>query len=82
MLFDSPHVERLIEGLRRLPGVGRRTAERYALHLLTAPADEANFLDRHLKGHTNGVARDRTRDMATTDGRRLPTGANQETERQ
>ena len=44
MLFESPSVERLIEALRRLPGVGKRTAERYALHLLSAPADEAAFL--------------------------------------
>lgn len=31
----------MVEALRRLPGVGKRTAERYALHLLSAPEEEA-----------------------------------------
>jgi len=31
---------RLLEALKRLPGVGTRTAERLAFHLLRAPADE------------------------------------------
>lgn len=34
-------LERLIEELRRLPGVGQKTAERLAFHILKAPADEA-----------------------------------------
>ncbi len=41
MITDAPSVERLIEALRRLPGVGKRSAERLALHLLSAPEDEA-----------------------------------------
>lgn len=41
MLFDSPSVERLIEAFRRLPGVGKRSAERYALHVLSAPEEDA-----------------------------------------
>lgn len=44
MLFDSPAVERLVEAFRRLPGVGKRSAERLALHVLSAPADEAERL--------------------------------------
>ncbi|HRI89593.1 MAG TPA: recombination mediator RecR, partial [Candidatus Hydrogenedentes bacterium] len=44
MLFDSPAVERLVEAFRRLPGVGKRSAERYALHVLSAPAEEARLL--------------------------------------
>ena len=44
MLFDSPSVERLVEAFRRLPGVGKRTAERYALHVLSAPLDEARMI--------------------------------------
>jgi recombination protein RecR len=44
MLFESPSVERLIGALRKLPGVGKRTAERYALHLLSAPEEEARIL--------------------------------------
>lgn len=41
MLLDSPAVERLVEAFRRLPGVGKRSAERLALHLLSAPREEA-----------------------------------------
>lgn len=44
MLLDTPSVERLIEALRVLPGVGKRSAERYALYLLSAPAEEAQRL--------------------------------------
>ena len=35
---------RLVQRLSKLPGVGKRSAERMAFHLLKAPADEANEL--------------------------------------
>ena len=41
MFFQSPIVEHLIDSFRRLPGVGRKSAERYALHLLSLPPDVA-----------------------------------------
>ena len=41
MLLNAPSVERLVEAFRKLPGVGKRTAERYALHLLAAPMEES-----------------------------------------
>ncbi len=41
MLFQLPSVERLVEAFRRLPGVGKRSAERFALHLLSAPERDA-----------------------------------------
>lgn len=44
MLLNSPAVERLIDAFRRLPGVGKRTAERYALHLLSASEADAKAL--------------------------------------
>ncbi len=44
MLLDSPAVERLVDAFRRLPGVGKRSAERMALHLLSAPEEEARLL--------------------------------------
>jgi len=44
VLTDSPAVEHLIGALRQLPGVGKRSAERLALHLLTAPGGEAQAL--------------------------------------
>ena len=37
----SPSVQNLVAQLTRLPGVGQRTAQRLAFHLLRAPADEA-----------------------------------------
>lgn len=44
MITESPAVERLIEAFRRLPGVGKRSAERFALHLLCAPEADAAAL--------------------------------------
>lgn len=44
MLLNAPSVERLVEAFRRLPGVGKRSAERLALHLLSAPEEEARQL--------------------------------------
>jgi recombination protein RecR len=37
----SPAVDNLVAQLTRLPGVGQRTAQRLAFHLLRAPKDEA-----------------------------------------
>jgi recombination protein RecR len=37
----SPAVENLVAQLTRLPGVGARTAHRFAFHLLRVPRDEA-----------------------------------------
>ncbi len=37
----SPPVNRLITELSRLPGIGQRTAQRLAFHVLRAPKDEA-----------------------------------------
>ncbi len=47
-------MERLVEAFRRLPGVGKRSAERFALHLLSAPAEDAEFLSEAIRN-----ARDR-----------------------
>ena len=37
----SPVVENLIAQLSRLPGIGTRTAQRLAFHLLRVPEEEA-----------------------------------------
>src|SRR3954466_13052647 len=37
----SPSVDNLVAQLTRLPGIGTRTAQRLAFHLLRVPADEA-----------------------------------------
>lgn len=49
MLNNLPSVERLVEAFRRLPGIGKRTAERLALHLLAAPESEAEFLSEAVR---------------------------------
>lgn len=44
MDYGSPRLERLIRRLTRLPGIGERSAQRIALHLLHAPpADSADL---------------------------------------
>jgi recombination protein RecR len=40
----APPVQRLITELSRLPGIGTRTAQRLAFHILRADTDEANAL--------------------------------------
>jgi len=42
-VFEGP-VQDLIDALRRLPGVGYKSAQRLAFHLLKAPAEEAHGL--------------------------------------
>ena len=42
--MSSPAVENLVSQLTRLPGVGSRTAQRLAFHLLRVPKDEAAAL--------------------------------------
>lgn len=49
MLLNSPAVDRLIEAFRRLPGIGKRSAERLALHVLSAPENEAIQLAESLR---------------------------------
>ena len=55
MLLNSPAVDRLIDAFRRLPGVGRRTAERYALFLLSAPREDAEALSRGIRAAADAV---------------------------
>lgn len=49
MLLDSPAVERLVDAFRRLPGVGKRSAERLVLHLLSAPPEDALRLSEAIR---------------------------------
>jgi recombination protein RecR len=44
MLENAPSYERLVEAFRRLPGIGKRSAERFALHLLASPESDARAL--------------------------------------
>ena len=40
----APPLQRLVTELSRLPGIGNRTAQRLAFHVLRAPAEEAGAL--------------------------------------
>ena len=40
----TPPVQNLIDELGRLPGIGPKSAQRIAFHLLKAPAEEATRL--------------------------------------
>lgn len=63
-----PAVTRLIEAFKTLPGVGTRTAERLAFHLLRAPPDEGRELADALVALRNGVvACSQCNDLAETD---------------
>lgn len=44
--FTSTLLENVVSALTRLPGVGRKTAMRFALHLLRRPAEESEELGR------------------------------------
>ena len=41
---SSPPIERLVASLRRLPGIGEKSAQRLAFHLLSAPEAQAQEL--------------------------------------
>ncbi len=57
MLSDTPAFEQLVDALRRLPGVGKRSAERLALHLLSAPEEEAASLSEAILQARRLIAR-------------------------
>ncbi|HOZ47351.1 MAG TPA: recombination mediator RecR [Candidatus Hydrogenedentes bacterium] len=57
MITDTPAVERLIEAFRRLPGVGKRSAERYVLHLLSSGDDCAAALAEAIRDARERVRR-------------------------
>lgn len=44
MHYGSPALGRTIDELMKLPGIGRKTAQRLAFHLLKSPPDEARAL--------------------------------------
>lgn len=57
MILDSPAAERLVEAFRRLPGVGKRSAERLALHLLGAPVEDAMRLSEAVRDARERICR-------------------------
>ncbi|MFH1679960.1 MAG: recombination mediator RecR, partial [Candidatus Eisenbacteria bacterium] len=47
-MFQSKTLEALVEELKKLPGIGRKSASRIAFHLLRAPREEAEALARRI----------------------------------
>jgi recombination protein RecR len=63
-----PSLSRLIDAFKTLPGVGRRTAERLAFHLLRAPDDTSNELaEAILAMRASVVACTQCNDIAESD---------------
>ncbi len=58
-MFEGP-VQDLIDAFRRLPGIGYKSAQRLAFHLLKAPAEEAHALADAIVSAKNKVAICRT----------------------
>ncbi len=54
-MFEGP-VQDLIDALRRLPGIGAKSAQRLAFHLLRAPAEEANALSEAIRSAKEKVS--------------------------
>jgi recombination protein RecR len=54
-VFEGP-VQDLIDALRRLPGIGAKSAQRLAFHLLRAPAEEANALSEAIRSAKEKVS--------------------------
>ena len=48
MEFSSKLLENAVNEVSQLPGIGRRTALRLALHLLRQPEDQTNQLSKAL----------------------------------
>lgn len=71
MASYSPRLSRLIEALRRLPGVGPKSAQRMAFHLLDRDRTGADYLQRTLAEALEGIARCPTCRMFCEDGKCL-----------
>ena len=71
MASYSPRLSRLIEALRRLPGVGPKSAQRMAFHLLDRARTGAHYLQSTLAEALEGIARCPTCRMFCEDGKCL-----------
>lgn len=71
MAAYSPRLSRLIEALRRLPGVGPKSAQRMAFHLLDRDRGGAEYLRNSLAEALEGIARCPTCRMFCEDGKCL-----------
>lgn len=69
MAAYSPRLSRLIEALRRLPGVGPKSAQRMAFHLLDRDRHGAEYLRNALGEALEGIERCPTCRMFREDGK-------------
>ncbi|MDE0855390.1 MAG: recombination mediator RecR [Nevskia sp.] len=69
MAAYSPRLSRLIEALRRLPGVGPKSAQRMAFHLLDRDRTGAEYLRNTLAEALQGVTRCPSCRMFCEDGK-------------
>lgn len=74
MSHYGPRLTRLIDALRRLPGVGPKSAQRMAFLLLDRDREGAAFLARSLNGALDGIDRCPRCRMFCEDGRCLYCG--------
>ncbi|NTU97291.1 MAG: recombination protein RecR [Chlorobiaceae bacterium] len=57
MRYTSAAIESLVDELAKLPGIGRKTAQRLAMHILQEPRDEAEKLAQALVDVKDKVVR-------------------------
>ncbi len=55
MIYYPPSIRKAIQSISKLPGIGEKTAERLAMHLLRAPRIEVEQLSRSLLDLKNNV---------------------------
>ena len=55
MEFSSKLLEKAVSEMAQLPGIGKRTALRLVLHLLTQPSDQTRFLSESLLTMRNDI---------------------------
>lgn len=55
MEFFSGHISKLIEQLSRLPGIGPKTAQRLAFHIISMPKEQVGQLAEAIQGAKDNV---------------------------
>ena len=55
MEFFSGHISKLIEQLSRLPGIGPKTAQRLAFHIISMPKEQVSQLAEAIQGAKENV---------------------------
>ena len=48
MIYYPPSIRKAIQSISKLPGIGEKTAERLAMHLLRAPRIDVEQLSRSI----------------------------------